>query len=315
MATQAHIERHYDTVGAMHALRMEDVQGDHPDYTCAFFDGDYTKSYAQAQEDKHAWIFEELGLSQNLHGKVILDIGCGWGPILNAVRKRGGRAIGLTLSPGQVEQCTRSGLDARLRDYKTLAPTELGMFDGIVSLGAFEHFCSVREMLEGKQSDVYRDFFRICAEHLPAYGGLFLQTMTWGTRVPDYHTLSLDAPPDSMEAILARMEYLYPGSWLPNGLEQIVECASEYFDFISHNNGRRDYIATLQGWDAATPNLWRFRRLPQTLRHGLPLIYNMLTSRDARIQMESIRRGDQRQCFEREIMSHERIFFVRKNRQ
>lgn len=312
MATRAQIEEHYDTVGAMHALRMEDVQGEYPDYTCAFFDGDYTKSYAQAQEDKHSWIFDGLGLGQNLHGKTVLDIGCGWGPMLNAARKRGGMAIGLTLSPGQVEQCRRNGLDARLRDYKTLAPTELGMFDGIVSLGAFEHFCSVDEMLAGKQQDVYRDFFRICAEHLPSNGHLYLQTMTWGKQVPDYRKLSLDAPPDSMEAILARMEYLYPGSWLPNGLEQIVECASEHFDFISHNNGRRDYIGTLKGWDAATSNLWKLRRLPRTLRHGLPLVMNMLTSRDARIQMESIRRGDQRRCFEREIMSHERIFFVKK---
>lgn len=31
MATRAEIEKHYDTVGAMHALRMEDVQGDCPD--------------------------------------------------------------------------------------------------------------------------------------------------------------------------------------------------------------------------------------------------------------------------------------------
>src|SRR3989338_1852015 len=310
MATGTQIQDHYDVVGPMHALRMEDVH-ECPDYTCAFFDGK-PKSYVQAQADKHAWIFDGLGLGQNLSGKRVLDIGCGWGPMLNAARKRGGKAIGFTLSPGQVDYCEDRGLDARLRNYKHLGRGELGIFDGIVSLGAFEHFCSIEDQLAGKQKEVYRNFFKICAERLPAGCRLFLQTMTWGKSVPDYRQLSLNASKDSPEAILARMEHLYPGSWPPDGLRQLVDCASKYFDFVSHNNGRLDYIETLKGWDAATPNLWKPHNLGRTLHHAMPIAYGLLTSRSARIQMESICRGDQRQCFEREIMSHERIFFVKK---
>lgn len=315
MANREEIEAHYDTLGAMHALRMQDVegQGQHPDYTCAFFDGDFTKSYAQAQADKHAWIFDGLNLGKNLSGKRILDIGCGWGPMLNAARERGGEAVGLTLSPGQVAQCQKNGLDVHLKDYKDLGRTEMGIFDGIVSLGAFEHFCSVEEMRTGKQERVYRDFFRICAEHLPNGGKLYLQTMTWGKKVPDYHRFSLNAPVNSPEAILARMEYLYPGSWLPNGLKQLIDCASEHFEFVSHNNGRRDYLQTLKDWSDTTPNLLRPKTLPRTLRHAIPLAWNVLTNRNAWIQFQSVRRQDQRECFAREIMSHERIFFVKKS--
>lgn len=312
MANRAEIEKHYDTVGAMHALRMEDVQGRFPDYTCAFYDGDFSKPYTRAQLDKHAWIFRGLGLGDELRGKRILDVGCGWGPMLEATRRRGGTAVGLTLSPGQVAQCAGNGLDARLRDYKTLAAHEYGVFDGVVSLGAFEHFCSPSEMLAGQQQAIYEDFFRICAENLRDGGGLFLQTMTWGRDVPDYRRLALDAPRDSREAILARMEYLYPGSWLPNGLDQIVDCASRYFDFVSHNNGRLDYLQTLKAWRETTSNLWHYRRLPRTLGHAIPLAWNVLSSRSARIQFESISRGDQFACFDREIMSHERIFFKKK---
>ncbi len=314
MATGREIQFHYDTVGAMHALRMSDLH-ECADYTCAFFDGKKLKdySYVQAQDDKHEWIFENLGFGRDLKDRHVLDIGCGWGPILNAARKRGGYGLGLTLSPGQVAYCRERNLDARLRDYKSLKQGELGVFDGVVSLGAFEHFCSIDEMRIGKQEEVYKNFFKICADRLPAGGRLFLQTMTWGTKVPDYRKLSLKAPKDSPEAILARMEYLYPGSWPPNGLEQLVECASDQFEFVMHSNGRLDYIETLKGWDSATPNLWKPHNWPQTLRHGIPIAYNLLKSRDARIQMESIRRGDQGQCFEREIMSHERIFFQKKS--
>lgn len=140
-----------------------------------------------------------------------------------------------------------------------------------------------------------------------------MQTMIWGKAVPDHRQLSLKAPSDSREAILARMEYLFPGSWLPNGLKQLVDCASGYFDFISSNNGRLDYLATLKEWNAATRNLWRPRRLPLTLWRGLPLAFHILTNREARIQFQSVRHGDQTACFIREIMNHERIFFAKKS--
>ncbi len=311
MATGTQIQEHYDLIGPLHALRMEDIH-ECPDYTCAFFDGKQ-KSYAAAQADKHEWIFNGLGLGQNLTNKRVYDIGCGWGPMLNAVRVRNGKAVGFTLSPGQVEYCEQRGLDARLRDYKSLNNGELGLFDGIVSLGAFEHFCSPKELLAGNQEKIYQDFFEKCAAHLLPGGRLFLQTMTWGKQVPDYRKLSLNAPPDSMEAILARMEHLYPGSWPPNGLQQLIDCASKHFDFISSNNGRLDYLETLKAWDKATSNIWKLHNLGRTVRHGVPIIYNYLTNPSTRIQMESISRGDQYACFEREIMSHERIFFVKKS--
>lgn len=312
MANRDEIEAHYDTLGALHSLRMETVQGQYPDYTCAFYDGNYKKSYAQAQTDKYNWIFTNLKLGSDLKGKKVLDIGCGWGPILNAVRERGGTAVGLTLSPNQVAQCTKNGLDARLKDYKKLTPNELNGLDAIISIGAFEHFCSVEEKLAGKQEEVYKEFFKICAKRLPKCGHLFLQTMTWGNESPDPKKSTLDAPRDSAEAILARMEYLYPGSWLPDGLEQIVKCAKPYFDFEMHNNGRQDYLATLRAWTASTRNLLRLSAIPRALRRAIPLFWHVLTNRNARIQCMSIWYGDQTSCFAREIMSHERMFFVKK---
>jgi len=312
MASRSEIEAYYDSFGALHALRMEPVQGAYPDYTCAYFNGNYRKSYVQAQLDKYEWIFEGLGLPQNLRGTRILDIGCGWGPILHAVRMRQGTGVGLTLSQGQARHGALHELDIRLCDYKELVAGELGVFDGIVSIGAFEHFCSIAQMRNGQQEDIYRDFFARCAEMLPSGGRLFLQTMTWGERVPDYATLSLKAPVDTPEAILARMEYMYPGSWLPNCQEQIVACAHPYFDLLESNNGRLDYLETLRHWGNATAHLWRPARLSRTLRHVIPLVLRILTDRDTRIRLNAILRKDQEMCFRHNIMSHERMFFMKK---
>ena len=312
MAGQKDIEGHYDTVGTLHALRLLDEHGGFPDYTCALFDGDRSKSLKQAQLDKHTWIFDGLGLSQDLTGKRILDIGCGWGPILNAVRERGGEAIGLTLSPGQVAHCMSHGLDARLLNYKDIAVGQLGQFDGIVSIGAIEHFCGIDEQLAGHQDDVYRRFFEICASLLKPGGRLYLQTMTWNDDPPDYRKLSLSAPRDSREAILKRLEQLYPNSWPPNGLRQMQDTSAPYFDFISSKNGRKDYLITLEHWDDATKNLLRLDVLPRALKAGVPLLCRALVDKDAWTQLQSIRRGDQYNCFDRGIMSHERMFFSLK---
>lgn len=315
MADQREIAEHYDVLGPIHAIRLLREQGGFPDYTNALWNGDYSKTLDEAQHYKHTWIFENLGLTQNLAGRRILDIGCGWGPILNAVRERGGEAVGLTLSEHQHKHCTDAGLEAYLRNYKTLAPGELGQFDAVISIGAIEHFCSIKERLSGQQEQVYRDFFRICAEHLKPSGGLYLQTMTWNDDPPDYRKLSLDAPSDSPEAILARMEYLYPDSWPPSGLSQLEQCAGPFFGLTLAKDGRLDYVETLKRWSTATSNLYPWKDpglFLKSLPHFAWIGIGWLRSKDARVQLQSVMLGDQSECFNRGIMGHQRMFFKLK---
>jgi cyclopropane-fatty-acyl-phospholipid synthase len=314
MANKVEIQDHYDVWGPFHELRMRSIHGGFPDYSCAFFNGDFSITLEQAQKKKHKWIFNNLGFAPKSN-KLMLDVGCGWGPMLNAARIRGHRSVGLTLSSHQAKHCVSAGLDGRLLDWKAVKGTKnkLPIFDGIVSLGAFEHFCSVEEYLAGKQEKVYKQFFKFCADHLDKGGKLYLQTMTWNDNPPDYKTGSLDAPEYSKEATLKRLQYFYPGSWLPTGLDQMVECAkASGFVFESTNNGRLDYIETLNHWGESSSNLWKIETLPETLRIGLPVLYRYLTDKGTRIQWDSMRHHDQGRCFKEGWMSHERMFFRKK---
>ena len=305
MATQQDIEAMYDWVDTIHELRL----GKFADFTAAYYDGDFSKSLAQAQKDKHDWIFDGVGVTEQ--GKKILDIGSGWGPVLNAARERGSTGVGLTLSSAQQRYCTREGLTAQLRDWKKVNPSELGTFDAVISVGAFAHFCSEEEYTAGKREEGCTHFFDFCADSLPLGGRLYLQTMVWGTRVPVSSEIRLDATEGSPEQILARMRKFYPGSWLPSSKEQMLNLASNRFKFIKSSNGRNDYIETLNGWTEGTKNLWKFPTIFKSLLAFAQLAPRYLTDPDFRVQIESVMKNDQQECFIQEIMTHERMFFER----
>lgn len=305
MATQQDIEAIYDWVDFFHTRRL----GEYADFTCALFDGDFTKTLDQAQRDKHDWILKNIKFRK---GNRVLDIGSGWGPMLNAIRQRGGTGLGLTLSRAQERYCKSKRLDVRLLDYKKADLKQLGKFDCVVSVGSLEAYCSIEEFKAGKQDQIYREFFDFCASLLPKGGRLFVQTMTWGKRVFDPDKLTPDAPPHSPEGILYRLTKFYPGSWLPSGLQQMIDTASHRFKFISSKNGRLDYIETLTRWGNSTRNLFTLKNFPPSLWKAITLIPRYITDSDFRVQMSSLRHNDQQECFFQEIMSHERMFFEKK---
>lgn len=309
MANQQEIEETYDFMDEVFRLSF----GENADITCALYDGDFSKTLEQAQNDKHDYILDAIHFKV---GSRVLDIGSGWGPMLKAVKERGGHAIGLTLSTKQAEACKRGGLEAYLKDWKDITVDTFGKFDGIVSVGAFEHFCSIEEYLVGKQDQIYQNFFHLCHELLHEGGRLYLQTMMWGKNSPDYHSISLRAKKGSNEYLVAVLEKFFPGSWLPYGEEQILRVASPHFEQIAHKNGRLDYIETLEQWDKR----WNFSfsnfRFPN---FGFPrflavskLVPRFLTDKDFRYKMEVLRKSYTKECFKREVIDHQRMVFQKK---
>ncbi len=299
MATQLQIAETYDYMDRFFRL----VTGEYGDCSGAFYDGDFSKTLEQAQKDKHGHALDNLGLGQ---GSRMLDLGCGWGPMLNAIRERGGHGVGYTLSPKQAASCQANGLEAHLEDWKDLDPRTIGRFDGVVSIGAFEHFCSIEEYKAGRQTEIYDRFFHLCSGVLPPSGRMFLQTMTWGEAAPRCEDVSLAAPRDSNEYVVALLSKFYPGSWLPYGLEQIVDCAKPYFRLVSSNNGRRDYIETIDQWNRRI-NPFSLPKLLETLK----LVPAYVRDSEFRFKIKSLMRygGCNRECFVRRIMEHERIVF------
>jgi len=238
----------------------------------------------------------------------VLDLGCGWGPLLNFIRDQGATGVGVTWSSAQVAACQRHGLDVHLYDARNVTRERFGPFDAVTSVGGFEHFCSPEEYQAGRQEEVYRDFFARVESLLPDDGRFYLQTMVWGRNMIPADQIDIDAlkglPPRNSDAwVLALLGRQFPGSWLPFGQEQIVRCADPHFRLLASTSGRLDYIETIRQWNAriGTPS---FRKTLLKLR----LLPRWLTSPDFRLAFTSGVSAN-KVCFERELLDHYRLVF------
>lgn len=134
----ATIRFHYDLDQGFYSLFLDHRLV----YSCAYFQTG-AEELAAAQVAKLDYLCRKLHLAS---GERLLDIGCGWGGLIEyAARRYGVRAVGVTLSEGQAElarqRLAAAGLTDRCSiiagDYRHLS--ESGQFDKIVSVGMIEH--------------------------------------------------------------------------------------------------------------------------------------------------------------------------------
>ena len=152
MADRDDLEFTYSLIDRIFRLSL----GELADFSGAKYDGDFSLSLEEAQRRKHDYVAEQIGIGP---GRRVLDLGCGWGPLLDFVRRRGATGVGVTLSSAQAAACRRHGLDVHVHDARLVTSATFGPFNAVASLGAFEHFCSPGEHLAGRQDEIYAGLF------------------------------------------------------------------------------------------------------------------------------------------------------------
>lgn len=220
------IQAHYDLSNDFFRLWL----GPEMVYSAALFeDGDDLDAAQTRKLDHH------IDAAGARNAERVLDVGCGWGALLNRLVTDAGvrHAVGLTLSAaqaGHARSLALPGVEVReesWRDHKPEAP-----YDAIVSIGAFEHFAS-KGLTAEERLAAYRDFFDFCRANLKMGGRLSLQTIA-------YVATGFDLPPYIAEEV-------FPESELPLVWEPIA-AAGWGFELIAFRNDREHYERTLRHW-------------------------------------------------------------------
>jgi cyclopropane-fatty-acyl-phospholipid synthase len=228
--TAAAIQHHYDLSTKFYALWLDPTLT----YSCAMWDeGDDPTDLVSAQRRKLQYHLDAAGISRARH---ILDIGCGWGSLLERALAHDWieTAVGLTLSGAQVQYIAARNIPRlQVHNESWINHQPLSKYDSIVSIGALEHFASPGNSTKEK-IDLYREFFQRCRSWLTPQGAMSLQTIAYGTMQPH----------EANEFISTQ---IFPDAELPQPYE-IVQAAAGLFELTLLRNDRLQYGRTCDLW-------------------------------------------------------------------
>jgi len=234
MSTAEAIQYHYDNDTRFFAAWLDPTLS----YSCARWRVPLTgetiaHDLAAAQAEKIRYHLDAAALPQ---GGRLLDVGCGWGAVLEEAVRRdpAARAHGLTLSRDQHDHILARNMDgvtSELRDVFAFESAE--PFDAAISVGAFEHFARP-QMDRPQKIAIYAAFFERMAALLTEGARLSLQTIVWDK-------VSFD------EAKRLLPQTVFPQSDIPF-IEEIVAASASRFRLAYIENDPDEYALTLSSW-------------------------------------------------------------------
>lgn len=235
----AAIARHYDLSDDFFALWL----GQDMVYSCALWNADDPDERLETAQRRK---LDFLATTLDVRGKRVLDIGCGWGALLERFATAHGLAagVGLTLSEAQATAARARrvpGVDFRVESWVHHHPA--APYDAITCIEMTEHLASDR-LTPDQKVDVYRTFFARCAEWLCDGGRLGLQLICL-----DNVGHEGSRPGRGASSELIRVA-IFPES-MPASLSELVIGWETHFEVDQFLDHPAHYRRTFRAWNLA----------------------------------------------------------------
>ena len=241
--SRKNIHAHYDLGNAFYSLWLDPTMS----YSSAWFSESDRQTLAEAQRAKIRRILESLKTRPGDH---ILEIGCGWGGIMEEALLSERSITGLTLSTEQkafaenrlatieVKASKAQSFEVRLQDYRDCQEK----FNGIASV----------EMFEAVGEKHWPEYFQMIAKCLKAGGKACIQTIVIAEELFERYRHNTDFI----------QQYVFPGGMLPSRSSFKASAEKAGLQIEAEFAFGSDYAKTLCLWrDSFNQKLQEVREL------------------------------------------------------
>ncbi len=223
--SRKNIHAHYDLGNDFYGLWLD--QG--MTYSSALFDGDMTRSLADAQTAKYARILQALEAQPGQH---ILEVGCGWGGFAEHAARFGCRVTGITISQAQLDYAQKRMAAAGRQDR-----VELKLLDYRDLEGQFDHVVSI-EMFEAVGESYWPGYFAMLRDRLKPGGRALVQSITIADAKFERYRTGTDFI----------QQYIFPGGMLPSPKRLHEVAVTQGLAVAGMHGFGLDYAETLRCW-------------------------------------------------------------------
>lgn len=237
-------------------------------------DGEYVgtdTSLEQGIERQLNFLLDQVGCARP--GFRLLEIGCGYGHLLQLAKARGAEAVGVNISREQVDDCNAHGLRVHCCTYRDLlhAGEWHGQFDGVIANGSLEHWVQPEDARAGQMNDLYHESFAIAHRLLDPNreDARYVTTAIHVKREvkPEYLLAPWTRQPLGSDRRNFSLLHHWMGGYYPVA-GQLAECARPHFTLVNEVDGTMGYkiandyrLARMQRGLYSNPKLvWRILR-------------------------------------------------------
>ena len=241
--SRKNIHAHYDLGNAFYTLWLDPTMS----YSSAWFAEGDKQTLMDAQRAKIRRILDSLNTAPGAH---ILEIGCGWGGVMEESLRSSRAITGLTLSTEQKAYAEKRlaavqtqisnppVFEVRLQDYRDCREK----FDGIASV----------EMFEAVGEKHWPEYFETIAQCLKAGGKACIQTIVIAEDLFERYRRNTDFI----------QQYVFPGGMLPSRASFKASAAKAGLQIEDEFSFGADYAKTLCLWrDSFNQKLQEVRQL------------------------------------------------------
>lgn len=244
------------------------------DLTEGIYYGNSATPYEQAQANQHSYLLEQALCGPGMR---LLDIGCGYGTLLERAHALEAVETGITIAPEQVAYCQSRRLNVRLLDYRVMPREWDATFDCVIANGSIEHFVRPEDVAARRADEIYRRLFAAVHRSIDPHSASrrFVTTTIHVIREPR-DPLALQQNPlrfrwGSDDFHWAVLEAGW-GGYYPS-IGQLQQCAQEYFELIEEVDGTDDYRLTSEEWLRRVRQAFKSRQLAKIVGGLLPILF------------------------------------------